>query len=167
MLLTMSASLISAVQAELGTQLADLPRREIAEKSLENSRIILMDREEEIIRFANAYAPEHLVIQCSNYGEIGKRIRHAGSVFLGPWSPESAGDYASGTNHTLPTGGHARAYSGLGLRSFMKQISFQEISREGLGRIGPAIIRMAGEEELTGHSRAVELRLGKRTEENT
>ncbi len=161
LLVSQDHGLIDRVQQELVKQLADLPRRKLAEEALENSRIIVMENREDIIELVNSYAPEHLIIMCRDYGEAGTRIRHAGSVFMGPFSPESAGDYASGTNHTLPTGGYARAYSGLGLPDFQKRISFQEITEEGLKNLGPAIMCMAAEEELIGHSRAVELRLRK------
>ncbi len=153
--------LIEPVQQELARQLADLPRKETAEQSLENSRIVVLKKQGDILDFINAYAPEHLVIMCRDYGEVGIRIRNAGSVFMGSLSPESAGDYASGTNHTLPTGGHARAYSGLGVSDFVKRISFQEISAEGLRNLGPSVMCMASEEKLEGHRRAVEVRLSK------
>jgi histidinol dehydrogenase len=153
--------LIEAVQKELEKQLADLPRKEQARQSLDRSRIVVLENNEDMLEMVNEYAPEHLIIMCRDYGEFGIRIRNAGSVFMGPWSPESAGDYASGTNHTLPTGGHAKAYSGLGISDFQKRISFQEISEEGLRNLGPAIVTMAREEELEGHCRAVEKRLGK------
>jgi histidinol dehydrogenase len=156
--------IISKVRAELDRQLATLPRKEIAEAALGNSRFIVMEDKESILDMINSYAPEHLIIQCRDYEEMGNRIRNAGSVFLGPYTPESAGDYASGTNHTLPTGGYARAYSGIGLESFMKRISYQEISEDGLTNLGPAIQVMAEEEGLMAHSIAVEIRLKKLTE---
>jgi len=156
--------IISKVRAELDRQLATLPRKEIAEAALKNSRLIVMEDKESIIDMINSYAPEHLIIQCRDYEEVGNRIRNAGSVFLGPYTPESAGDYASGTNHTLPTRGYARAYSGIGLESFMKRISYQEISEDGLTNLGPTIQAMAEEEELMAHSIAVEIRLRKLTE---
>lgn len=156
--------IITKVRAELERQLVTLPRRDIAEGALRNSRLIVMEDMESILDMINSYAPEHLIIQCRDYEEVGNRIHNAGSVFLGPYTPESAGDYASGTNHTLPTGGYARAYSGIGLESFMKRISYQEISEDGLTNLGPAIQVMAKEEELMGHSIAVEIRLKKLTE---
>jgi histidinol dehydrogenase len=156
--------IITKVRAELNKQLATLPRKEIAEGALRNSRMIVMDDMENILDLINYYAPEHLIIQCRDYEEVGSRIRNAGSVFLGPYTPESAGDYASGTNHTLPTGGYARAYSGIGLESFMKRISYQEISEDGLTNLGPAIKAMAEEEELMAHSIAVDIRLKKLAE---
>jgi histidinol dehydrogenase len=123
-----------------------------------------MEDKANILDMINSYAPEHLIIQCRDYEEMASGIRNAGSVFLGPYTPESAGDYASGTNHTLPTGGYARAYSGIGLESFMKRISFQEITEDGLTNLGPAIQVMAKEENLMAHSIAVEIRLKKLTE---
>jgi histidinol dehydrogenase len=156
--------IITNVRAELDKQLATLPRKEIAEAALRNSRLIVMDDMESILDLINSYAPEHLIIQCRDYEEVGNRIRNAGSVFLGAYTPESAGDYASGTNHTLPTGGYARAYSGIGLESFMKRISYQEISEDGLTNLGPAIKVLAEEEELMAHSIAVDIRLRKLTE---
>jgi histidinol dehydrogenase len=162
LLITMRQEIIPLVETELERQLADLPRREIARAALRNSRIIFLESKESILELINAYAPEHLIIQCRDHTELGEGIRNAGSVFLGAYTPESAGDYASGTNHTLPTGGYARAYSGLGLESFMKRITYQEITGDGLAELGPAIRAMAEEEELMAHSRAVEIRLGKR-----
>ncbi len=156
--------IITNVRAELDKQLATLPRKEIAEAALRNSRLIVMDDMESILDMINSYAPEHLIIQCRDYEEVGDRILNAGSVFLGSYTPESAGDYASGTNHTLPTGGYARAYSGIGLESFMKRISYQEISEDGLTNLGPAIKVLAEEEELMAHSIAVDIRLRKLTE---
>ncbi len=156
--------IITKVRAELDKQLATLPRKEIAEAALRNSRLIVMEDMESILDMINSYAPEHLIIQCRDYEEVGNRIHNAGSVFLGSYTPESAGDYASGTNHTLPTGGYARAYSGIGLESFMKRISYQVISEDGLTNRGPAIKVLAEEEELTAHSIAVDIRLRKLTE---
>ena len=159
LLVSSDPGLIEKVQLEISEQLSDLPRKELAGECLDKSRIILLDNMDDILELVNVYAPEHLIIMCRNYGEAGIRIKNAGSVFMGPYTPESAGDYASGTNHTLPTGGNVRAFSGLGLPDFQKRISFQEISQEGLRDLGPAIMCMAGEEELEGHSRAVGLRL--------
>jgi histidinol dehydrogenase len=157
--------IVTKVRAELDKQLATLPRKKIAKAALRNSRLIVMDDKENILDMINSYAPEHLIIQCRDYEEMGNRISNAGSVFLGPYTPESAGDYASGTNHTLPTGGYARAYSGIGLESFMKRISYQEISEDGLTNLGPAIKAMAEEEELMAHGLAVEIRLKKLTDD--
>jgi histidinol dehydrogenase len=156
--------IITKVKAELDKQLAKLPRKEMAMGALRNSRMIVLEDMEDILDMINTYAPEHLIIQCQDYEELGNRIRNAGSVFLGPYSPESAGDYASGTNHTLPTGGYARAYSGIGLESFIKRISFQEINEDGIINLGPAIKTMAEEEELMAHSISVDIRLRKLSE---
>lgn len=166
LLLSSDAGIIEPVMQEISRQLDTLPRKEFARQSLDQSRIVILRDREEIIELVNAYAPEHLIIMCRDYGDIGIRIRSAGSVFMGYHTPESAGDYASGTNHTLPTGGYARAYGGLSLRDFQKKISFQEISEEGLKNLGPAIIQMAREEELEGHGRAVDIRLSKITGNN-
>jgi histidinol dehydrogenase len=160
-LFTTSMEMADKVKLELKKQISTLPRRDIAGKALENSRCIILDDIEIMIDMVNSYAPEHLIIIMDDYREIAGSIRNAGSVFLGPFTPESAGDYASGTNHTLPTGGCARAYSGLGLESFMKKISFQEIDETGLKTIGPAIMEMAAEEELEAHRKAVLIRLNK------
>lgn len=158
LLLTDSYELAEAVQKECQCQCALLPRREIAEKALENSRIILLKDVEEILAFANEYAPEHLIVSMRNYREIAARIHNAGSVFLGYYSPESAGDYASGTNHTLPTKAYAKAYSGVNMDSFMKKITFQELSREGLVSMAEIIEEMAENEQLYAHRNAVSLR---------
>ncbi len=152
--------IVKDVQSELDKQLATLPRKELAEAALAHSRWIVMDDMEKIYDLINSYAPEHLIIQCRDYETAGNRIINAGSVFLGPYTPESAGDYASGTNHTLPTSGYARAYSGIGLESFMKRISYQEITEDGLINLGPAIRILAEEEKLMAHSMAVKVRLG-------
>jgi histidinol dehydrogenase len=164
LLVTSDVGLADPVKQEISRQLEDLPRKDIATKAMEKSRIIILENQDEVIDLVNMYAPEHLIIMCRDYGEAGIRIKNAGSVFMGEFTPESAGDYASGTNHTLPTGGYARAYSGLGLLDFQKRISFQEISEEGLADLGPAIIRMAEEEELEGHANAVKVRLSKATD---
>ena len=131
--------------------------KEFISKSLENSRIIILT-EAEIIDAVNEYAPEHLIIMCKNYIKISEQIVNAGSVFLGYYTPESAGDYASGTNHTLPTSGYAKAYSGVNLDSFIKKITFQEISKEGLDNLGNTIKIMAEHEQLTAHKYAVTVR---------
>lgn len=159
MLITTSAELIEKVKAEVDSQLAKLPRREIAGKSLENSKLILVRDMDEAVIMTNDYAPEHLIIETENYMEVAERIVNAGSVFLGSLSPESAGDYASGTNHTLPTNGYAKAYSGVSLDSFIRKITFQEITKEGIRAIGPAIEVMAANEQLDAHKNAVTLRL--------
>ena len=142
-LITTSVELQQAVKVEVERQLALLPRKEIAEKSLANSKLIVVDSMTEAIELTNAYAPEHLIIETEDYLSVAERIVNAGSVFLGSLTPESAGDYASGTNHTLPTNGYAKAYSGVSLDSFIRKITFQEIKPEGLNIIGPAIELMA------------------------
>lgn len=158
-LITTSPELQQAVKDEVERQLAELPRREIAEKSLANSKLIVVRTMEEALQMTNAYAPEHLIIQTKDYGLLAERVVNAGSVFLGPLSPESAGDYASGTNHTLPTNGYAKAYSGVSLDSFIRKITFQEILPDGLRQIGPAIEVMAANEYLDAHKNAVSVRL--------
>ena len=158
-LITTSASLIEKVVAEVELQLARLPRKDIAAKALENSKLVLVNTMEEAVDLTNEYAPEHLIIETENYREIAERIVNAGSVFLGPLTPESAGDYASGTNHTLPTNGYAKAYSGVSLDSFIRKITFQEITRQGIETIGPAIEIMAENEQLDAHKNAVTVRL--------
>ena len=158
-LLTDSEPLAEAVVQEIERQLSRLPRKEFAEKSLANSRVIILKNRNEIIRFTNQYAPEHLIIHTSDYRKIKDEIRNAGSVFLGAYTPESAGDYASGTNHTLPTKGYAKMYSGVNLDSFIKKITFQEITRDGLGTLGPAIEILAENEQLDAHKNAVTVRV--------
>lgn len=159
LLITTSEKLQQAVMYEVERQLGYLPRRDIAEKALANSKLILVKDMEEALELTNAYAPEHLIIETENYLEIGERVVNAGSVFLGSLSPESAGDYASGTNHTLPTNGYAKAYSGVSLDSFIRKITFQEIRSEGMEAIGPAIEVMAANEQLDAHKHAVTVRL--------
>ena len=158
-LVTSSSALIEKVQVEINKQLEDLPRKEIARKSLDNSKIILMDREDDMVDLINEYAPEHLIIVTKNYTELSKKILNAGSVFLGSFSPESAGDYASGTNHTLPTNGNAKAYSGVNLDSFTKKMTFQELTQYGLFNIGPSVEKMAEAEQLEAHKNAVRIRV--------
>ena len=159
-LITTSVELQQAVKVEVERQLALLPRKEIAEKSLANSKLIVVDSMTEAIELTNAYAPEHLIKETEDYLSVAERIVNAGSVFLGSLTPESAGDYASGTNHTLPTNGYAKAYSGVSLDSFIRKITFQEIKPEGLNIIGPAIELMAANEQLDAHKNAVSVRLG-------
>jgi histidinol dehydrogenase len=158
-MVTTCPALIEAVQAEVERQLAELPRKEIAAKALANSQLILVKDRDEAMALTNAYAPEHLIIQTRDYEAWAAQVVHAGSVFLGPWSCESAGDYASGTNHTLPTHGYATAYSGVCLDSFVRKVTFQEITPQGLQHIGPAIEVMAAAEELDAHRLAVTRRL--------
>ena len=159
-LITTSVELQQAVKVEVERQLALLPRKEIAEESLANSKLIVVDSMTEAIELTNAYAPEHLIIETEDYLSVAERIVNAGSVFLGSLTPESTGDYASGTNHTLPTNGYAKAYSGVSLDSFIRKITFQEIKPEGLNIIGPAIELMAANEQLDAHKNAVSVRLG-------
>ncbi|MGN1216339.1 MAG: histidinol dehydrogenase [Phocaeicola sp.] len=158
-LITTSEELINAVQEEVEKQLSVLPRKEITEKSLSHSKLILVSSIDEAIEMSNEYAPEHLIIETKDYMQVAERIVNAGSVFLGPYTPESAGDYASGTNHTLPTNGYAKAYSGVNLDSFTRKITFQEITREGIMNIGPTIETMAANEFLDAHKNAITVRL--------
>lgn len=160
-LVTTSESLAEAVKREIDRQLSELPRRDFTEQSLMHSRIVILKNDDEIVGFTNQYAPEHLIIQTANYAELSEKIRNAGSVFLGPYTPESAGDYASGTNHTLPTKGYAKMYSGVNLDSFIRKITFQEITEDGLKLLGPTIEIMAANEQLDGHKNAVSIRLKK------
>lgn len=150
---------VNAVKAAVSDQIATLPRREIAEKSIVNSKIFIADNRKNTLDIINQYAPEHLILQIENPEDLVPDIRHAGSLFLGHWTPESVGDYASGTNHTLPTYGAARAYSGVTLESFVKYMSIQSLSREGLERLGPTVETLATLEELEAHRRAISLRL--------
>jgi histidinol dehydrogenase len=158
-LITTDEALIVGVQDEVKSQLELLPRKDLAEKALQHSKIIYIPDIQEAIAFTNEYAPEHLIIMTHNYTVVAERIVNAGSVFLGEYSPESAGDYASGTNHTLPTNGYAKAYSGVHLDSFTKKITYQELSREGLSMLSNAIEIMAENEGLMAHKNAVEVRL--------
>ena len=157
-LVTTDEALLSKVEAEVNKQLAVLPRKELAEKALSHSKLILVKNETEAIALSNQYAPEHLIIQTENYMQVAEQIVNAGSVFLGKYTPESAGDYASGTNHTLPTNGYATAYSGVNLDSFVKKITFQEITQEGINNLGETIEIMAENELLFAHKNAVTLR---------
>ena len=158
-LVTAAESMVSPVADAISRQLSELSRKEITEKALEHSRIIVLKDEREVIDFTNMYAPEHLIVQTKNYAHIAEQIENAGSVFMGPYTPESAGDYASGTNHTLPTNGYAKAYSGVNLDSFIKKITFQEITAEGIRSLGGTIQVMAGNEQLDAHRNAVTIRL--------
>lgn len=158
-LVTNSEKLLEEVEYEVQHQLSRLPRWEIAEKSLANSKLILVKDMDEAIDITNEYAPEHLIIETKDYMDLAEKVVNAGSIFLGSLTPESAGDYASGTNHTLPTNGYAKAYSGVSLDSFIRKITFQEINREGIQNIGPAIEVMATNEHLDAHKNAVTIRL--------
>lgn len=159
-LLSDNKKVVKEINKELDIQLANLPRKEIAEKALKNSRAILFKDVETCIRFSNVYAPEHLILAVENPVLRSREVTSAGSVFLGNYSCESAGDYASGTNHTLPTSGYAKAYSGVSLDSFIKKITFQQLSEEGIVGIGIAVETMAEAEELFAHKNAMTLRLG-------
>jgi histidinol dehydrogenase len=158
-MLTDNQALIERVKSEVNKQVKLLSRKSIALKSLENSKLILLSSLDNCIDFSNEYAPEHLIINTTDTNSIANKVINAGSVFLGNFSCESAGDYASGTNHTLPTNGFAKSYSGVSTESFLKKISFQEISAEGIKNLGPAIELMAEAEFLTAHKNAVSIRL--------
>ena len=158
-LVTVDEALIQPVCDAIKLQLSVLPRAEITAQALTNSRIILMKDKNEVMDFINYYAPEHLIIQTKDYAKLAEKVENAGSVFMGPFTPESAGDYASGTNHTLPTNGYAHAYSGVNLDSFIKKITFQEITAEGISKLGPTIQIMAENEQLEAHMNAVTVRL--------
>lgn len=159
LLVTTSDRMLERVREEVQVQLEKLPRRELAVRSLEHSKLILVHSMEEAMELANAYAPEHLILEVEDYTSLSEKVVNAGSVFMGAYTPESAGDYASGTNHTLPTSGYARAYSGVNLDSFVHKITFQELSPEGIRNIGPAIEKLASGEQLDAHKNAVTLRL--------
>jgi histidinol dehydrogenase len=158
-LLSDSEKVVEKVSQEIKKQLAGLPRKSIAAAALKNSKAIVLPAIADCLAFSNAYAPEHLILATDNYKDQTQEITNAGSVFLGNYSCESAGDYASGTNHTLPTNGYARNYSGVSLDSFVKKITFQELTTEGIQNIGPSIAIMAAAESLTGHKNAVTVRL--------
>ena len=161
LLVTTSARLLEAVEAEVTCQIEALPRKDIAARAIANSKLILVADDETAVDLINAYAPEHYIICSSKEAYYLQHLRNAGSVFIGNYTPESAGDYASGTNHTLPTNGFARQYSGVNLDSFMKSITFQKISATGIRNLGPAIEAMAEAEGLRAHRNAVRLRLEK------
>jgi histidinol dehydrogenase len=158
-LLTTSEDAAEKVQLCIKEQLKELPRKEIAEKALENSKIVLLTSIDEAIELSNLYAPEHLIISCENAEELTGKIISAGSVFIGNYSPESVGDYASGTNHTLPTNGYAAMYSGVSVDSFVKKVTFQLLTKEGLTNIGNTVMHMAEAEGLDAHKNAVAIRL--------
>jgi histidinol dehydrogenase len=159
MLVLLDESKLNDIQQSLSTQLRELPRKAIAEKSLANSRALVFDQEKPAVDFVNEYAPEHLIINTSNAEAIAEQILNAGSVFIGNLSPEAVGDYAAGTNHTLPTNGYAKAYAGVSLESFLKFITFQQLSAAGIRNIGPVVEKLAEAEALTAHQRAVTIRL--------
>lgn len=159
MLITVSEKQVEPVLEQLELQLEQLPRKEFARRALENSKIIVLKTLEEAVEMTNEYAPEHLIISTRYYMGVAANIINAGSVFLGNYTPESAGDYASGTNHTLPTNGYAKAYNGVNLDSYVRKVTFQQITQEGLTNLSNAIILMAENEELMAHSNAVKVRL--------
>jgi histidinol dehydrogenase len=150
---------LDATLAEIDKQVKILPRQAGALTALSHSRAFLLPSMEEMMKMSNLYAPEHLILSVRNAAEVAENVVNAGSVFIGHYSPESAGDYASGTNHTLPTHGYARSYSGVNLDSFLRKITFQELSKEGLKNLGPAIELMAEAEMLQAHKNAVTIRL--------
>jgi histidinol dehydrogenase len=160
-LVSPSAGVIGRVLAEVDAQVAQLPRAAIARKALENSRAFIVRDEIQAMQLLNGYAPEHLILACDRPDRMAEMVVNAGSVFLGHYSPESAGDYASGTNHVLPTNGHARAFSGVSLDSFVRKITFQQLTRDGLAGIGETVRRMAIAEGLEAHARAVSVRIDK------
>ena len=159
MLVLLDDSKLQAIREELDLQLNQLPRKAIAEKSLAHSRTVIFDNEALAIDFTNEYAPEHLIINTSNAEAVAEQIVNAGSVFIGNLSPEAVGDYASGTNHTLPTNGYARAYAGVSLESFLKYITYQQLSEGGIRNVGPIVQQLADAEALSAHGRAVSIRL--------
>jgi histidinol dehydrogenase len=162
-LLTTSELVVEKVQQSLKEQLKELPRKEIAEKTLANSMVILLNSLNEAIDLSNLYAPEHLILSCNKAEELIEKIISAGSVFIGNYSPESVGDYASGTNHTLPTNGYAAMYSGVSVDSFVKKVTFQQLTKEGLTNIGNTVMQMAEAEGLDAHKNAVAIRLKQKT----
>lgn len=157
-LVTKDSELVKKTEAALEEQLLQLPRQKIAREALKNSLAIVLNNDEQVIDFVNAYAPEHLIINTQDADVLGERITNAGSIFLGAYSPESVGDYASGTNHTLPTNGYAKAYSGVSLDSFTKSITIQKLTKQGLDLLGPIVEEMAEAEQLKGHAQAVRVR---------
>ena len=161
-LLTTSGRLLEALPGVIDGMLATLPRRDMMMHSLEHSRLILMHDDDEMMEFSNLYAPEHLILNHRDADLLCAKVRNAGSVFIGPWSPESAGDYASGTNHTLPTSGYARAYSGVNIDSFMRKITFQKLTPEGIAALAPTVIAMAEAESLDAHALAAKVRTSNR-----
>ena len=158
-LIANSIEIVEQVQIELDMQLVLLPRKEMATKALAHSKAIVIENTEEAIAMMNEYAPEHLILSINNAAQVAEKIINAGSIFIGNFSPESVGDYASGTNHTLPTNGFAKAYSGVSMDSFVKKITFQQLTERGLENIAPTVIEMATAEGLQAHSKAVELRV--------
>ena len=162
-LLTTSTEVAEKAQQCIKGQLKGLPRKEIVEKALANSKIVLLRSIDEAIDLSNLYAPEHLILSCSSADELTSKIISAGSVFIGNYSPESVGDYASGTNHTLPTNGYAAMYSGVSVDSFVKKVTFQQLTKEGLINIGNTVMQMAEAEGLDAHKNAIKVRLKQKT----
>ncbi len=160
-LISTSEDMLQQVVNETEKQLAALPRKEIAEKSLANSQFVLVKDKEEAMALSNTYAPEHLIIATTDYEALAEKVVNAGSVFLGNYACESAGDYASGTNHTLPTHGYALAYNGVNLDSYNRKVTFQHLTEEGIKTIGPAVVCMAENEELEAHANAMRVRVKK------
>jgi len=158
-LITDSEEMLQKVKEQVDVQLERLPRKEIAAKSLDNSKMVLVHHLDEAMDLSNAYAPEHLIIATENYADLAEKVINAGSVFLGKWACESAGDYASGTNHTLPTHQYALAYNGVNLDSYMRKITFQHLTKEGINSIGKAVVCMAENEQLEAHANAMRLRI--------
>jgi histidinol dehydrogenase len=161
MLVLNNDTMLAAIQSEINKQLEQLPRKAIAEKSLANSRVIIINDQTAALNFINEYAPEHLIINTKDADAVAASVSNAGSVFIGNYSPEAIGDYASGTNHTLPTNGFAKAFAGVSLESFMKYITFQKLTEAGIKTLGPVVEEMAEAEQLAGHKRAVTIRLEK------
>lgn len=159
LLITTSEKILDEVEKEITLQLNSLPRKEIAAKALENSKMVLVADADEAMELANAYAPEHLILPSENYEEMAAKVINAGSVFLGKYACESAGDYASGTNHTLPTHGYALAYNGVNLDSFIRKVTFQHLTEEGVKSIGNAVVTMAENEQLEAHANAMRVRI--------
>ncbi len=159
MLITTSEDMLNRVKDETERQLERLPRKEIAAKTLENSQLVLVHDTDEAMALSNCYAPEHLIIATEDYEQLAQKVVNAGSVFLGPWACESAGDYASGTNHTLPTHQYALAYNGVNLDSYNRKVTFQHLSKEGIKSIGKAVVCMAENEQLEAHAEAMRVRL--------
>ena len=158
-LVTTELAFVEKFKFALEKQLNKLPRKDLAESSLNNSKIVVLKDKNTLMDFTNEYAPEHLIIQTEDYINLAQKVRNAGSVFLGPFTPESAGDYASGTNHTLPTNGYAKSFNGVNLDSFMKKVTFQEISKSGLISLAETIEVMAENESLIAHKNAVSVRI--------
>lgn len=159
-LITTSEKMLAEVQAEVAAQLERLPRKDMAATSLDNSKFVLVSNKEEAMALCNTYAPEHLILATSDYAELSEKVVNAGSVFLGSYACESAGDYASGTNHTLPTHGYAVAYNGVNLDSYCRKVTFQHLTEEGVRQIGRAVVTMAENEQLEAHANAMRIRLG-------